>query len=221
MIHLRKAGNLIALCAVLLAPTMTVWARGTDITDATRAEYQITDQRGTRALSVIRSADRIEYREGDTIRVWRKLDDGVEQIEVFPKDQRTVVYSPGDLETVHRTPHWDTLTSLVGGEDRARLAAAGNGKRFEDHTAQRLKGNDSEGRKVELEWLADSMLPARYSVAGAESLRLQSLQTEPANQAFTDLSEYRAYDYADLGDSMDPFALNYLKISGSGHSHGD
>lgn len=207
--------------AVLTLAAATSWAApvATPSGKALRAEYTIKDQRGARTLLVIRSNDRIEYRDGSMIRIWRKLDDGIEQIDAFPDRQRSVVYSPGDLESVHRTPQWNTLASLLSDDQRSGLEPHGKGKRFAGTATERFIGKDRQQRAVALEWMAADQLPVSYTIAGVESVQLKSLQTMDAATAFTPLADYRSHDFADLGDeTLDPFAARYLEMTG-GHRH--
>lgn len=194
------------------------------------AEYQVRDAQGERTLVLVRSADRIEYRmQGEPVEVWRKTPDGIARLELFAKEQRSVSWSPGDLRTIGQMPRWEQLTSPLNPELRTKLQRNGDVKTL-GTTAARYRGDSAEGAPIALEWIEAEGLPSYYRTGkrnakagqpGVYELRLRKLETVDIKGAFTDTIDYRETDYADLGDmELDPFAANYLKRHGDGHSHG-
>lgn len=178
-------------------------------------DYRIRDASGERELRLVRDGTRIEYRiAGEPIRVWRQTPDGVELRELYPTDRRMVVYAPGDLRTLDKVPDWAQLSGLVDPALRARLAVAGNASAFAQPLT-RYRGADSQGKPVQLDWLAGPGLPARYCLgehcdgkrrSDGEAIRLQALTQTPVKDAFTPLEGLLEIDHADLGDmELDTF----------------
>lgn len=178
-------------------------------------DYRIRDAGGERELKLVRSGTRIEYRiAGGPIRVWRQTPDGVELRELYPADRRMVVYAPGDLRTLDKVPDWARLSGLVDPALRARLAVAGNASAFAQPLT-RYRGADSQGKPVQLDWLAGPGLPVRYCLGehcggkrsnDGEAISLQALTQKSADDAFTSLEGLLEIDHADLGDmELDAF----------------
>ncbi|QQP94112.1 hypothetical protein [Lysobacter enzymogenes] len=197
--------------------------------EALLAQYVLRDARGERSLVLVRSADRIEYRQqGEPVELWRQTPDGISRLELFAAEQRSVAWAPGDLRTAGRMPQWEQLASPINAQLRDKLKRDGNAKAL-GLSAQRYRGESAEGRPIALEWLADAGLPAYYRTgpakpkagdAGFYELRLVKLERVDAASAFTATAGYREIDYTDLGDmELDPFAVAYLKRNGHGHEH--
>lgn len=178
-------------------------------------DYRIRDANGDRELKLVRDGSRIEYRiVGEPIRVWRQTPDGVELRELYPADRRMVVYAPGDLRTLDKVPDWALLSGLVDPVLFAGLVVTGNASVFAQPLT-RYRGTDSQGKPIQLDWLAGPGLPARYCLGehcddkrrnDGEAIRLQALTQKPASDAFTSLAGLREIDHADLGDmEMDTF----------------
>jgi hypothetical protein len=178
------------------------------------ATYALRDTRGERALVVVRTDDRIEYRaQGEPVHVWRRLADGLEYRELHPRDGRVVVYAPGDLRALGHDPDWNQLHDLVAPAERARLRERGKA-RFEGHAARLLRG-DLDGARITLDWLDDARLPARYVRRNGRgddtTLILRKLDRVDASKAFTTTQDLREIDYTDLGDmELDEFASKHI-----------
>ena len=197
------------------------WAGEAGREEAWVGDYRIRDAQGERALVLVRDESRVEYRvAGESTRIWRQTPDGLEMIELYPAERRMVVYTPGDLRTLGVQPDWALLTGLVDPALRARLSVSGDATAFAQPLS-RYRGNDAKGVRVELDWLAEAGLPARYCVgescAGkhrdADAIRLQQLTRLPAEDAFTSLDGLLEIDHADLGDSVD------AKVRDLSHAH--
>lgn len=182
--------------------------------DAWVGDYRVRDAHGERALVLVRDDSRVEYRvEGEPVRVWRKTSDGLELTELYPVEKRMIVYAPGDLRTMNLRPDWVQLTGLVDPALRTRLDASDEATAFAQPLT-RYRGSDAQGIRVELDWLAEAGLPARYCSGrgcsgkrrGEDALRLQNLKSVPAEEAFTPLEGLLEIDHADLGDmELDAF----------------
>jgi hypothetical protein len=214
---LRRWGVLLALC--LAGPSWAGQAGGSAgvATDGAEqawvAQYRLRDGHGERTLTVVRDANRVEYRmSGEPVRIWRRVGDGVEHRQVFLADHKVVVYTPGDLRALGHAPDWAQLGGLVDPAVRGQLQASGE-VRVAGHVAQRYRGSH-EGARIELAWLQEQALPARYRRNTAKSrfeLTLHALDRRPAGEAFTATDDYRELDYADIGDmELDPFARRYI-----------
>lgn len=171
-------------------------------------DYRVRDAHGERALTLVRDDSRVEYRvEGEPIRVWRQTSDGLELTELYPAERRMIVYAPGDLRTMNLQPDWAQLTGLVDPALRTQLGVSGDATAFAQPLT-RYRGNDKQGVPVQLDWLAETGLPARYCTGrrcsgkrpGEDALRLQNLKSVPAGEAFTPLEGLLEIDHADLGD---------------------
>ncbi|UZW61487.1 hypothetical protein [Lysobacter enzymogenes] len=191
------------------------------------AEYQVRDARGERSLTLIRSADRIEYRQpGEPVELWRQTPDGIARLELFAAEKRSVAWAPGDLRTTGRMPQWEQLASPINPQLRDKLKRDGSAKTL-GLNAERYRGESAEGQAIALEWLAGEGLPAYYRTGPAKpkagdtglyELKLVKLERVGAQTAFTATGDYRETDYADLGDmELDPFAAAYLKRNGHAH----
>ena len=171
-------------------------------------DYRIRDAQGERALVLVRDDNRVEYRvAGEPIRVWRQTSDGLELTELYPAERRRIVYAPGDLRTMELRPDWAQLTGLVDPALRTQLAASSGDATAFAQPLTRYRGNDAKGARVELDWLAEAGLPARYCTGqrcgrrrGEEALSLLNLKSVPAEEAFTPLEGLLEIDHADLGD---------------------
>jgi len=186
--------------------------------DAWVGEYRIRDARGERTLVLIRDDTRIEYRvPGEPVRTWRKTPNGVELRELHPDAHRMIVYAPGDLRAMDRTPDWARLAGLVDPDLRARLIAKSEGSAF-GQPMTRYHGTDAQGLPVQLDWLAGTGLPVRLSIdtprkaqrgdksRDGDAIRLLALQRTSAELAFTPIDGLLEIDHADLGDmELDPF----------------
>ena len=127
-------------------------------------DYRVRDAHGERALTLVRDDSRVEYRvEGEPIRVWRQTSDGLELTELYPAERRMIVYAPGDLRTMNLQPDWAQLTGLVDPALRTQLGASGDATAIAQPLT-RYRGNDKQGAPVQLDWLAEAALPARYCV---------------------------------------------------------
>lgn len=166
-------------------------------------DYRITDAHGERRMTVVRDTTRIEYRiEHLPIRVWRRVDDGVELLELFPDRGERVTFSPGDLRARDREPQWAQISSLVDPALREQLSAGRSGKAFGE-SVQTYRGNDRDDHAIELAWLTTSAMPARYRIeagAASETIELQSVRRVPAEVAFTATAALHDTDGADQGD---------------------
>ncbi|QCW27840.1 hypothetical protein FE772_21510 [Lysobacter enzymogenes] len=209
-------------------PADTVAASATvPDTQALVAEYKVRDARGERSLTLVRSADRIEYRQpGEPAELWRQTPDGIARLELFAAEKRSVAWAPGDLRTTGRMPQWEQLASPINPQLRDKLKRDGSAKVL-GLSAERYRGESAEGQAIALEWLSAEGLPAYYRTGPAKpkagdtgfyELKLVKLERVGAQTAFTATGDYRETDYADLGDmELDPFAAAYLKRNGHAH----
>lgn len=173
--------------------------------DAWIGEYRIRDAHGERDLTVVRDETRVEYRlSGERIRLWRRIADGIELRELDPDAGRMIVYPPGDLRALDAEPEWDQLSALVDPTMRTGPGKPGGGAAF-GHPITRYQGVDAQGRRVELDWLADAGLTARYSAGrrGKDAIRLLRLTQMPAERAFTAYDGLLEIDHTDLGDKVE------------------
>lgn len=154
-------------------------------------------------FTVVRSERRVEHRGcGHPTRIWHRLDDGVELLELHPEQDRVVRFAPGDLRAMQREPDWARISMLVPSDLRASLGA-GKRTRVLQHEALRYRGRDPDGRRVELDWLVEADLPAHYRIGGrrdGEQLTLERLERGDASSAFASAANLREIDAADLGD---------------------
>jgi len=191
------------------------------------AEYKVRDAQGERSLILVRSADRIEYRQpGEPAELWRQTPDGIARLELFDAEKRSIAWAPGDLRTTGRMPQWEQLASPINPQLRDKLKRDGSAKTL-GLSAERYRGESAEGQAIALEWLAAEGLPAYYRTGPAKpkagdtgfyELKLVKLERAAAQTAFTATDDYRETDYADLGDmELDPFAAAYLKRNGHAH----
>ena len=154
-------------------------------------------------FTLVRGDRRAETRGCDRpTRIWRRLDDGVELLELHPGRGELVRYSPGDLRAARREPDWSQASGLVSDTLRHALGA-GRPVRTGGREALRYDARDPSGRRVRLDWLAEAGVPARYRVGdrrGGETLELRALARIEAREAFTALEGLREVDWADLGD---------------------
>lgn len=191
------------------------------------AQYTVRDARGERSLTLVRSADRIEYRQpGEPAELWRQTPDGIARLELFAEEKRSIAWAPGDLRTTGRMPQWQQLASPINPQLRDKLKRDGSAKVL-GLSAERYRGESAEGQPIALEWLAGEGLPAYYRTGPAKpkagdtgfyELKLVKLERVGAQTAFTATGDYRETDYADLGDmELDPFAAAYLKRNGHAH----
>jgi len=186
-----------ALCAVLLVAG-PAWAG-----DAWVAHYRYQGAHGHCELTVVRDDTRAEYRGcGQPMRRWQQLGDGIELLELDPRQDAVVRHSPGDLRAIGREPEWDRVAGIAPARLRAILPSSGTGQAHGWASTQ-YRGQDADGRTVDLEWLEQPALPARYRIGGSadgESFELERLQRLPAAEAFTALQDLREIDIADAGD---------------------
>jgi len=186
--------------------------------DAWVGDYRIRDAGGERALVLVRDDSRIEYRvPGEPVRTWRRTPDGIELRELHPDAHRMIVYAPGDLRAMGRTPDWARLAGLVDPDLRARLTAKSEGSAL-GQPMTRYRGTDAQGLPVQLDWLDGTGLPVRLSIdtprkaqrndksRDDDGIRLLALRQTPAELAFTPIDGLLEIDHADLGDmELDPF----------------
>jgi hypothetical protein len=182
-------------------------------TSAWVATYSLREHGGDRTLVVVRTDDRVEYRmQGEPVRTWHRLADGVEYRELHFQDGRVVVYAPGDLRALGHDPDWRELHDLVAPAERASLQPHGSA-RAEARTVQHFQG-DFAGIRITLDWLEEAALPARYvrgTGRGATTLALRKLDRVAATTAFTATDGLREIDYTDLGDmALDAFASRHI-----------
>jgi hypothetical protein len=178
------------------------------------ARYQVREAGRRRNLVIVRAAEQVEYRmEGEPVRTWHRLADGVEHRELRLQENLLVAFSPGDLRALGHAADWEQLTELVPAATRGRLHSNGS-HRVAGQQAQRLVG-EIDGVHLELDWLADAALPARYArktAQGSTELILEALERVDVAAAFTATMDLRAVDYSDLGDmEHDPFARQRIR----------
>ncbi len=181
-------------------------ADDTKADDAWIGEYSVIDVHGTRSMTVIRDASRIEYRlQHAPIRVWRHVMDGVALQELYPERGIIVVYPPGDLRAENREPDWNQISTLVDPQLREQLEHGRSGTVLGE-SIQRYTGHDAQHHKIELDWLTASAMPARYRIAAndtntaEETIELRTMHRLPAAQAFTRTEGLRETDGIDQGD---------------------
>lgn len=189
-------------------------AAAQDAPQAWVAEYRVRDADGERALVLVRSDTRVEYRmPGAPVRAWQKVGDGVEHRQIFPAEQRVVVYAPGELRALGQSQDWSRLGGLVDPAERAGLKVAGSTRRAGQVTLK-LRGTH-EGVRIDLDWMAGPDLPGRYRRVGPGErleLTLRTLRRVPAEEAFASTEGYRELDYADIGDmELDAFARGHIQ----------
>lgn len=221
------AGDPATANATPAAADIAIAPAATPDTQALVAHYTVRDARGERTLTLVRAADRIEYRQpGEPVELWRQTPDGIARLELFAAEKRSVAWAPGDLRTTGRMPQWEQLASPINPQLRETLRRDGSAKVL-GLSAERYRGESAEGRAIALEWLSGEGLPAYYRTgptkpkmgdAGFYELKLVKLERVDAKTAFTATGDYRETDYADLGDmELDPFAAAYIKRNGHAH----
>ena len=98
-----------------------------------------------------------------------------------------------------------TGSDAAAPQGRARAGRV-DGRAVEHHTT-------AAGARVDVDWLVDAGLPARYTRSAPRPLRLalRRLDRLPAAEAFTSDEGYREMDATDLGDEeLDPFARRFI-----------
>ena len=120
--------------------------RGTAETPTARIEaWEIVDPHAdgkTVSMIVIRDDDTVEARvPGRPIRVWRRLDDGVELREIDLAHGTMVVHAPGDLRAEQHEPDWSRVLAMPTATDpsakRISTTSAPVAQAFTDTTALR------------------------------------------------------------------------------------
>ncbi len=168
-------------------------------------KYRIHDAKGDRNLVLVRSDSRVEYRvDGQPVRVWCRTPDGIELREVDIADKRIVTFAPGELRTLNMESDWVRLSELMPVSMLPRLEKTGHGTLY-GQSLERFGGSDSKGQRIELDWLPDVMLPARYHLGPAsapEAITLLQLARTTARVAYTSLDGFSETDHADIGDEV-------------------
>ena len=115
-----------------------------------------------------------------------------------------IVYSPGELRALDAEPDWDQLSALVDPALRAGSTKPGGEAAF-GQPVTRYRGVDPQGRRLELDWLAEAGLTARYRNGnrGKDAIRLLRLTRAPTTRAFTAYDGLLEIDHTDLGDKLE------------------
>ena len=106
------------------------------------ADPQAGDKTRNIVMTVIRDDDTVEARvPGRPVRMWRKLDDGVELREIDLAHGTMVVHAPGDLRAEQREPDWSRVLEMPASSDasaqRLSTATASAAEAFTDTRALR------------------------------------------------------------------------------------
>ena len=101
-----------------------------------------TGKRSTSTMIVVRDEDTVEARvPGRPVRVWRRLDDGVELREIDIARGTMVVHAPGDLRAEQHAPVWSRVLAMPAATDpsakRISTRTAPAAQAFTDTTALR------------------------------------------------------------------------------------
>lgn len=158
--------------------------------------------------------------------VWaRDEQDRIEYTRVFAEDRKTLDYTDGQLKTLHMTPNWSQLASILSPESVAKLHKTGERKVL-GQRALILEGS-IDGVRTRLWWLPALQLPARLERGRgktATQLVLRELyKAPPAAWNWAEesvLGTYDKLDATDLGDmEYDPFVQKVMRQDGHHHGH--
>lgn len=168
-------------------------------------KYRIHDAKGDRNLVLVRSDSRVEYRvDGQPVRVWSGTPDGIELREVDIAERRIVTFAPGELRTLKMESDWLRLSELMPVSMLPRLQKTGNGTLY-GQPLEQFRGSDSKGERIELDWLPDVRLPARYHLgpgSAPDAIKLLQLARTTTRVAYTSLEGFSETDHADMGDEV-------------------
>ena len=177
----------------------------------------------TKNWNLVRTARRIEVREGQTGAVWEKLNhDQISYTWLQHEQKMAVYYTPSDLKILDQQPQWTTLATLIEPELLAALelvdsdpAAAEPLRVYRGHF-----GNSD----FLLEWDQALQLPVtiiEHSGASRLEMRLQQvISSDQVPSSFTDIDAYHDLDFADLGDNeTDPVVRFLTHGSAVEHQH--
>ncbi|MFW8600653.1 hypothetical protein ACOHYD_04140 [Desulfobacterota bacterium M19] len=170
----------------------------------------------SRLWHFIRQTDRVEKQIPDQQRdeVWFRGKDGSLKAYQFISDKHRMVieYNRGDLKSISNYPSWDLVATILPAKLRSKLKYQGSAKIF-GHPASLYRGN-LNGADVELTWLDDVMLPAKYREINQrrdtqiELKKLYNPKDAPWKARIT--TNYRFMDFADVGDNESDPALREL-----------
>lgn len=185
-----------------------------------QADYRIEDAQGQRHLRIVMDADRVEYRaQGEPVRQWRRVADGVELREFDMQARYVIVHSPGDLRMRGREPDWVQLRYWGMGGTQAGWQAVGTAEvrlpEGQRHPAQRWQPPTS-AKAESLQWIARAGVPVHYR-HGGHAWQLKALAAV-ADSTFTSGDGLEEIDSADLVDRL-PAASGATPSSDHGHAH--
>lgn len=189
------------------------------------ARFSLTRADGhTEHLELSRQPGRIEHRfvERGYSELWLRDARGeLEHVRSFPRDGKSVHYTPGDLRTISLAPDWSALASLLGSGELASLTPAGSERALEKRRARVLRGT-LRAQPARLAWLDDVALPAKLSLGQGKSKVVISLLSVTActpSLCTPPGGELRSLEFADLGDmEYDPFVRWFLSQDAQGHA---
>ena len=173
-----------------------------------------------------RHADVVEMQEtnGKSGHIWQRDTNGqVSYQRIFPAAKRVIVYYPGDLRALQRSPEWKKLASVI---DPTLLGSALTAKgkvTILNRQARRYTGRVG-GEEFEVLWLEHEQIPARVrrkNKGYEEVVELKEMYPlEKSPWPRTETAGYESIDYADLGDKeSDPFVRAFLHGGGMTHDH--
>jgi len=167
-------------------------------------------------LTLVRSPGRIEHQfvERGYSELWLRDTRGeLEHVRSFPRDGKSVHYTPGDLRTIALAPDWSALCSLLGAGELASLTPQGKQRVLDKRPARVLRGS-LRAQPARLVWLDDVALPAELSLGRGKSkvvIKLLSLSACTPALCAPEKTELRSLEFADLGDmEYDPFVRRFL-----------
>ncbi|MDF1638674.1 hypothetical protein [Alcanivorax jadensis] len=184
---------------------------------ALHARYQVFDGDTSRHVDFYRFQDRVAWRQGEVISVWRKDADSASLLRVFPGHQRSIWYPTGDLRALGKEAQWQTVTGWPQPE-KAGFTPVNDSSVV---VVQGCKAWQYEKAGQTVLWAEEPALPVRMS-DGERRWQLVSLQQVPASETFVRWEQWPSTDFADVGDNeADPFlrkmiALGFVEHGASG-----
>jgi hypothetical protein len=220
-----RARALVSTLLTLLASPLALDARADAELPAVFARFALARADGqVEHLTLVRQYGRIEHRfvERGYSELWLRDARGeLEHVRAFPRDQKSVHYTSGDLRTISLAPDWSALSSLLGNGELASLTPSGSERALDQRRARVLRGT-LRAQPARLVWLDDVALPAKLSLGEGRSKVVISLlsvaECTPALCAPA-RDELRSLEFADLGDmEYDPFVRRFLAQEAHGHA---
>jgi|AZIC01.1.fsa_nt_gi hypothetical protein len=210
--------------------------RNTEIVGAEYALSQIhnnEDAEQKHVMNLWRTKTQVahEYLNNGITELWQKVSNGeVRLVRYFDHEQQAIEYQPGEVSYRNANNHWQQMQHMISDDLLTKMSLINKSGHGCDAVETYQLTTDTQNLTVE--WMPKlQLMKSLLNVSGGVKTQwklIELINDEQAiTQEFAKREQYRATDYADIGDNeSDPFlqkmiAMGYINHGPSGFYDAD